>query len=140
MQENEEQNNQINELKEIKQITKELPNLLNKFCFEYEEFNKEYSEDIFEEPKINNTKNFSKEKIELLKEEKRFDKIQETLERNKLIIKTETLIREMINELTLKIDSFSKNIYNQNKLLIEKYNESSERLNKLENEYNKTIG
>ena len=53
---------QENELKEIKQITKELPNLLNEFCFEYE-FNKEYSEDIFEEPKINNTKIFQKRKL-----------------------------------------------------------------------------
>ena len=107
---------QENELKEIKQIIKELPNLLNKFCFEYEEFNKEYSEDIFEEPKINNTKGFSKKKIELWKEETKFDKIQETLERNKLIIKTESMIREIINKLTSKFDSFKKDIYDKKQL------------------------
>ena len=134
------QNNQINFDSEIKQIIKELPLLLNKFCFEYEEFNKEYSEDIFEELKINNTKGFSKQKIELWKEETRIDKIQETLERNIRIIKTETLIRKIINQLTSKFDSFKESIYDKNKLLIEKYNESCERLNKLEDEYNKTIG
>ena len=65
------ENKQENELKEIKQIIKELPNLLNKFCFEYEEFNKEYSEDIFEEPKNKQYKKFFKRENRIVERRKK---------------------------------------------------------------------
>ena len=70
------QNLQLQYIKDIEKITEDLPILLNKFCYHYQEFKKYYSEDILyyhNENFIGNDFIITKE---IKREETKFDKIE----------------------------------------------------------------
>ena len=115
---------------ELIQLGNNLGLIIDKLKNEVDEYTNNYCEERFIAPEKINDKNEMKKVIQ--KGETIFDKVNETVLRNDILIELEKYIEDVLKLFSTKIKEFKENILQEKKKLIETNNEIVDNLKKLE--------